>query len=51
MEAFLSTLARIGYDGPLTIEREMAVDRQQWMADVARAVALLQRLQWRDKSC
>jgi sugar phosphate isomerase/epimerase len=44
MEAYLSTLKQIGYRGPLTIEREIANDRERQKKDIGTAVALLQRL-------
>ncbi len=42
--AFLNTLARIGYDGPLTIEREIPQEPERQKAEIGRAIALLQRL-------
>ncbi|MEX0613548.1 MAG: sugar phosphate isomerase/epimerase family protein [Pirellulales bacterium] len=42
--AFLKTLQRIGYDGPLTIEREIAQEPERQKAEIGRAIALLQRL-------
>lgn len=42
--AYLRTLAEIGYDGPLTIEREIPQDPVRQKAEIAGAVALLQRL-------
>lgn len=44
MEAYLKTLKEIGYQGPLTIEREIAHDRAKQKADIGTASALLQRL-------
>lgn len=44
MEAYLRTLKEIGYQGPLTIEREIAHDRAKQKADIGTAAALLQRL-------
>jgi sugar phosphate isomerase/epimerase len=41
--AFLSTLAQIGYDGPLTIEREVGKDAEQRLADLRRAVEVLEQ--------
>ena len=42
--AFLKTLQRIGYDGPLTIEREIAQEPERQKAEIGRAIELLQRL-------
>ncbi len=44
MEAYLRTLHEIGYDGPLTIEREIPEDPIQQKADIGKAVALLEDL-------
>lgn len=44
METYLRTLKEVGYQGPLTIEREIAHDREQQKRDIGTAVALLQRL-------
>lgn len=44
MEAYLRTLKEIGYQGPLTIEREIAHDRERQRRDIGTASALLQRL-------
>ena len=44
MEAYLQTLKEIGYLGPLTIEREIAHDRERQKRDIGTAAALLQRL-------
>lgn len=44
MEAYLTTLKEIGYDGPLTIEREIPEDPVQQKADIGNAVALLEEL-------
>ena len=41
MEAYLSTLKELGYEGPLTIEREIPEDRDQQKADIGQAVELL----------
>jgi sugar phosphate isomerase/epimerase len=41
METYLRTLQDIGYTGPLTIEREIAHDRQRQKADIGHAVRLL----------
>jgi sugar phosphate isomerase/epimerase len=42
--AFLKTLQRIGYDGPLTIEREIPQEPERQKAEIGRAIELLQRL-------
>jgi sugar phosphate isomerase/epimerase len=42
--AFLKTLKRIGYDGPLTIEREIPQEPQRQKAEIGGAVKLLERL-------
>jgi sugar phosphate isomerase/epimerase len=42
--AFLAVLERIGYDGPLTIEREIPQEPQRQKAEIGRAIELLQRL-------
>ena len=42
--AFLTTLNRIGYRGPLTIEREIPQEPERQKAEIGRAVALLYRL-------
>ncbi len=44
METYLRTLKAIGYQGPLTIEREIPHDRDQQRRDIGTASALLQRL-------
>jgi sugar phosphate isomerase/epimerase len=44
MEAYLRTLKELGYTGPLTIEREIAHDRQRQKADIGQAVRLLESL-------
>jgi len=44
MEAYLQTLKDIGYDGPLTIEREIPEDPVQQKADIGKAVSLLEEL-------
>jgi sugar phosphate isomerase/epimerase len=43
-EAYLSTLAEIGYEGPLTIEREIPQEPARQKAEVAAAVGVLERL-------
>ncbi len=44
METYLSTLKEVGYEGPLTIEREIPEDREQQKTDIGTAVALLEYL-------
>jgi len=44
METYLRTLKEIGYDGPLTIEREIPQDPVRQKADIGQAVNLLNRL-------
>ena len=44
MKTYLETLQEIGYKGPLTIEREIAHDRDRQKRDIGTAAALLQRL-------
>lgn len=44
MENYLQTLKSLGYQGPLTIEREIAHDRERQRRDIGTAAALLQRL-------
>ncbi len=44
METYLKTLKEVGYRGPLTIEREIAHDRDRQKRDIGTAVELLQRL-------
>jgi sugar phosphate isomerase/epimerase len=44
MDTYLRTLKQIGYTGPLTIEREIAHDRDRQKRDIGTAVALLERL-------
>jgi sugar phosphate isomerase/epimerase len=44
MERYLRTLQEIGYTGPLTIEREIAHDRERQRADIGKAVQLLKEL-------
>ena len=43
-EAFLKMLKIIGYDGPLTIEREIPQEPERQKAEIGRAIQLLQRL-------
>ncbi len=47
MEDYLRTLNDLGYDGPLTIEREIPEDRDQQKADIGKAVSLLEELRSR----
>jgi sugar phosphate isomerase/epimerase len=42
--AFLKILERIGYDGPLTIEREIAQEPERQKAEIGHAIGLLERL-------
>jgi sugar phosphate isomerase/epimerase len=42
--AFLNVLKRIGYDGPLTIEREIPQEPERQKAEIGRAIELLERL-------
>lgn len=42
--AFLATLDRIGYRGPLTIEREIPHEPEQQRAEIGQAIELLERL-------
>ena len=44
METYLRTLLELGYTGPLTIEREIAHDRDRQKADIGKAVNLLNSL-------
>ncbi len=44
METYLRTLQDVGYSGPLTIEREIAHDRERQKADIGQAVRLLESL-------
>ncbi|HVT29636.1 MAG TPA: sugar phosphate isomerase/epimerase, partial [Lacipirellulaceae bacterium] len=44
MGAFLKTLNRIGYNGPLTIEREIPQEPERQKAEISRAIELLERL-------
>lgn len=44
METYLRTLLSLGYTGPLTIEREIAHDRDRQKADIGKAVNLLNSL-------
>ncbi len=41
---FLDTLDRIGYTGPLTIEREIPHEPARQKAEIGRAIALLEQL-------
>lgn len=44
METYLRTLDELGYTGPLTIEREIAHDRERQKADIGHAAKLLTEL-------
>ncbi|MGC1276002.1 MAG: sugar phosphate isomerase/epimerase family protein [Planctomycetaceae bacterium] len=44
MSTYLETLKELGYDGPLTIEREIPQDPQRQKIDIGTAVELLNRL-------
>jgi sugar phosphate isomerase/epimerase len=44
METYLRTLQSVGYFGPLTIEREIAHDRERQKSDIGHAVRLLESL-------
>lgn len=46
-EAFLRLLLRLGYSGPLTIEREIPQEPERQKAEIGKAVALLQDLKSR----
>ena len=44
MKAYLETLDKIGYDGPLTIEREIPAEPERQRAEIGQAVQLLNTL-------
>ena len=44
MEKYLRTLLEIGYDGPLTIEREIPAEPERQKAEIGGAVSLLNDL-------
>lgn len=44
MERYLQTLDKIGYTGPLTIEREIPQEPERQKAEIGRALALLREL-------
>lgn len=44
METYLKTLLEIGYDGPLTIEREIPQEPERQKAEIGKAVHLLDQL-------
>lgn len=44
MDTYLITLKELGYQGPLTIEREIAHDRERQKRDIGSAAGLLQKL-------
>jgi sugar phosphate isomerase/epimerase len=47
IELYLRVLKSFGYEGPLTIEREIAHDRTRQKADIGQAVTLLEKLKQR----
>ncbi len=47
-ERCLRTLAELGYDGPLTIEREIAQEPERQKAEIGRAVQLIEQLKAND---
>jgi sugar phosphate isomerase/epimerase len=47
MENYLRTLKDIGYDGPLTIEREIPQEPERQKAEIGRAIKLLSELKQR----
>ena len=44
LETYLQTLKEIGYDGPLTIEREIPQEPDRQKAEIGGAVSLLEEL-------
>ena len=44
MESYLRTLIEIGYEGPLTIEREIPQEPERQKAEIGKAVSLLSEL-------
>lgn len=48
MSTYLHTLKELGYEGPLTIEREIAHDRERQKADIGAAVKLLTAVRERE---
>lgn len=44
MERYLRTLKEIGYEGPLTIEREIPQEPERQKAEIGHAVRLLSSL-------
>ena len=48
MEAYLRTLQEIGYDGPLTIEREIPQEADRQKEEIGHAVGLLTELRTKD---
>ncbi|HTU26946.1 MAG TPA: sugar phosphate isomerase/epimerase family protein [Pirellulales bacterium] len=44
MENYLRTLLKIGYDGPLTIEREIPQEAERQKAEIGQAITLLNEL-------
>lgn len=49
MERFLQTLAEIGYDGPLTIEREIPQEPERQKAEIGRGIRVLNEIKARLK--
>ncbi len=48
-DSFVKTLNKIGYTGPLTIEREIPQEPERQKAEIGRAIDLLQRLKQKYK--
>ena len=44
MTAYIKTLKKIGYDGPLTIEREIPEEPTRQKAEIGHAIDLLEKL-------
>ena len=44
MENFLRTLKELGYDGPLTIEREIPQEPERQKEEIGRGIRLLNEL-------
>ena len=49
MERYLRTLDKLGYRGPLTIEREIPQEPERQKAEIGRALALLRRVEAKDR--
>jgi sugar phosphate isomerase/epimerase len=49
MAAFVKTLKNIGYEGPLTIEREIPEEPERQKAEIGTAIELLERLKKQNK--